>query len=114
MGESKKIKMLTFKNTQFISENHMMTRIPDEYKTEGNRFVMKDSADNQYLVEWHAKEPVVTKKPNMTLVNEQKERMKQLWDYKYAEAKTSTSSFRVQEDKEFADMVNKARKLMKD
>ena len=111
MGESKKIKMLTFKNTQFISENHMMTRIPDEYKTEGNRFVMKDSADNQYLVEWHAKEPVVTKKPNMTLVNEQKERMKQLWGYKSAEAKTSTSSFRIQENNEFADMVNKARKL---
>lgn len=114
MGESKKIKMLTFKNTQFISENHMMTRIPDEYKTEGNRFVMKDSADNQYLVEWHTTEPVVTKKPNMTLVNEQKERMKQLWNYHYAEAKTSTSNFRVQEDKGFTDMVNKARKLMKD
>ena len=112
MGESKKIKMLTFKNTQFISENHMMTRIPDEYKTEGNRFVMKDSADNQYLVEWHTKEPVVTKKPNMTLVNEQKERMKQLWGYKSAEAKVSTSSFRMQEDKNFNDMVNKARKLM--
>ena len=113
MGESKKIKMLTFKNTQFISENHMMTRIPDEYKTEGNRFVMKDSADNQYLVEWHTKEPVVTKKPNMTLVNEQKERMKQLWGYKSAEAKVSTSSFRMQENKEFSDMINKARELMK-
>lgn len=113
MGESKKIKMLTFKNTQFISENHMMTRIPDEYKTEGNRFVMKDSADNQYLVEWHATEPVVTKKPNMTLVNEQKERMKQLWNYHYAEAKTSTSNFRIQENKEFSDMINKARELMK-
>ena len=112
MGESKKIKMLTFKNTQFISEGHMMTRIPDEYKTEGNKFIMKDSADNQYLVEWHSNEPNVTKKPNMTLVNEQKERMKQLWGYKSAEAKTSTSSFRMQEDKGFSDMVKKARKLM--
>lgn len=112
MGESKKIKMLTFKNTQFISEGHMMSRIPDEYKTEGNKFIMKDSSDNQYLVEWHESgEPMVTKKPNMTLVNEQKERMKQLWGYKSAEAKTSTSSFRIQEDKEFSDMVNKARKL---
>ena len=111
MGESKKIKMLTFKNTQFISEGHMMTRIPDEYKKEGNKFIMKDSADNQYLVEWHANEPNVTKKPNMTLVNEQKERMKQLWGYKSAEAKTSTSSFRIQEDKGFTDMVNKARKV---
>ena len=114
MGESKKIKMLTFKNTQFLSEGHMMTRIPDEYKTEGNKFIMKDSSDNQYLVEWHTtSEPMVTKKPNMTLVNEQKERMKQLWGYKSAEAKTSTSNFRIQEDKEFSDMVNKARKLIK-
>ena len=47
----------------------------------------------------------------MTLVNEEKERIKQLWGYKSAEAKTTTSSFRIQEDKEFADMVNKARKL---
>lgn len=113
MGESKKIKMLTFKNTQFISENHMMSRIPDEYKTEGNRFVMKDSADNQYLVEWHSTEPSVTKKPNMTLVNEQRERIKQLWGYNYPESKTSTPNFRVQEGKEFSDMLNKARELMK-
>ena len=112
MEESKKIKMLTFKNTQFISEGHMMSRIPDEYKKEGNRFVMRDSADNQYLVEWHKNDPMITKKPNMKLVNEQTNRMKELWGYKSAEAKTSTPSFRVQEDKGFADMVGKARKLM--
>ena len=77
------------------------------------KFIMKDSSDNQYLVEWHTtSEPMVTKKVNMTLVNEQKERMKQLWGYKSAEAKTSTSNFRIQEDKEFSDMVKKARKLM--
>ena len=113
MGESKKIKMLTFKNTQFLSEGHMMSRIPDEYKTEGNRFVMRDSADNQYLVEWHTNEPNVTKKPNMKLVNEQKERMKQLWGYKSAESQLSTASFRMQESKDFNDMVDKARKLIK-
>jgi hypothetical protein len=49
----------------------------------------------------------------MTLVNEQKEKMKHLWGYKSAEAKTSTSNFRMQENKEFSDMINKARKLMK-
>lgn len=113
MGESKKIKMLTFKNTQFISENHMKSRIPDEYKTEGNKFIMRDSADNQYLVEWHTNEPNITKKPNMKLINEQKERMKQLWNYQYVENKPSTSNFRIQESKEFSDMLNKARMLMK-
>lgn len=112
MGESKKIKMFTFKNTQFISEGHMMTMIPDEHKREGNKFIMRDSSDNQYLVEWHKSEPMVTKKPNMKLVNEQKERMKQLWGYKSAEAKTSTSNFRMQEDKSFASMVDKARRIM--
>ena len=49
----------------------------------------------------------------MRLVNEQKERMKQLWGYKSAEAKISSPSFRVQEGNEFKDMVDKARKLMK-
>ena len=112
MKESKKIKMLSFKNTKFISEGHMMTKIPDEYKTEGNKFIMRDSADNQYLVEWSS-EPTVTKKVNNTLVNEQKERIKQLWSYKSAEAKKTTSSFRIQEGKEFSNMVDKARKLMK-
>ena len=112
MYESKnKIKMLSFKNTQFISEGHMLSKIPDEYKKDGNKFIMKDSAKNEYLVEWSS-EPKVTKKLNMSLVNEQKERMKQLWGYKSAEANVSTSNFRLQEDKEFSDMVNKARKLM--
>lgn len=114
MEESKKIKMLSFKNTKFISEGHMRTMIPDEYKVEGKKFIMRDSANNQYLVEWTAKEPNVTKKLNMALVNEQKDRIKQLWGYKSAEANTSTSSFRIQEDKEFSDMVQKARKLMKE
>jgi len=114
MYENKnKIKMLSFKNTQFISEGHMMSRIPDEYKKEGNKFIMKDSAKNEYLVEWHATEPKISKKLNMSLVNEEKERIKQLWGYKSEEAKTSTSNFRIQEDKTFSDMVNKARKLMK-
>lgn len=114
MEESKKIKMLSFKNTKFISEGHMRTMIPDEYKVEGKKFIMRDSADNQYLVEWTAKEPNVTKKLNMKLVNEQKDRIKELWGYKSAEAKTSTSSFRIQENNEFSEMVQKARKLMKE
>jgi len=111
MEETKKIKMLSFKNTQFISEGHMMSKIPDEYKKDGNKFIMRDSSDNQYLVEWSS-EPTVTKKVNMKLVNEQKERIKQLWGYKSAESHISTSNFRVQENNEFADMVKKARKLM--
>ena len=73
---------------------------------------MKDSHDNEYLVEW-AEKPNVTKKTNMSLVNEQKERMKSLWEYKSREGNTTTPSFRLQENKEVNDMMNKVRKLMK-
>jgi len=113
MEETKKIKMLSFKNTKFLSEGHMITMIPDEYKMEGKKFIMKDSNDNQYLVEWTSREPKVTKKLNMTLVNEEKDRIRQLWSYKSAESKTSTSKFRLQENNNFSDMVDKARKLVK-
>ena len=112
MEESKKIKMLSFKNTKFISEGHMISMIPDEYKTEGRKFIMKDSASNEYLVEWTDKEPNVKKKINMNLVNEEKNRIKELWGYKSPEANTSTSKFRLKEDKDFVNMINKARKLM--
>jgi len=111
MYENKKIKRLTFK-TQFISEGHMLSKVPDELKVEGKRFIMKDTADNEYLVEWSNREPKVTKKVNMTLVNEQKNRIKELWGYKSPESSHSTSSFRMQENKGFTDMVNRARKLM--
>lgn len=111
-GENKKIKRLTFNKTEFLSEGHVMSRIPDEYKKEGNKFIMRDSAHNEYLVEWNSKEPKITKKLNMELVNEQKNRIKQLWNYKSSEAHTSSPSERIQEDKSFADMVNKVRKLM--
>ena len=30
----------------------MISRIPDEYKFEGNRFKVKDSDSNEFIVEW--------------------------------------------------------------
>ena len=113
MGEGRKIKKLTFKNTKFISEGHMLSKVPDEYKKNGNKFVMKDSYDNEYLVEWTNKEPNVTKKTNMSLVNEEKKRIKSLWEYRSSEGNRTTPSFRLQENKEVGDMVNRVRELMK-
>ncbi len=112
MYENKRIKRLTF-HTKFLSEGHMISKIPDELKVEGNKFLMRDTADNEYLVEWKSNKPEVTKKLNMTLVNEQKERIRQLWGYKSPETNVTTSSFRLKEGNELTDMVNKARKLIK-
>ena len=91
-----------------------MSIVPDEYKKEGKKFIMKDSMSNEYLVEWHDECPKLTKKINLQLVNEQKERMKALWNYKSSEAFQGTNSkTRVDEETKFGDLVNKARKLMK-
>jgi hypothetical protein len=113
MFESKKISKLQFKHTQFISEGHMLSKVPDEFKVEGKKFIMRDTADNEYLVEWAAK-PNVTKRLNKTQVNEEMNRIKALYGYKSKDYFTSTSSqSRMNENKEFSDMINKARKLMK-
>ena len=49
MFESKKISKIQFKHTQFLSEGHMLSKVTDELKVEGKRFIMKDTADNEYL-----------------------------------------------------------------
>lgn len=49
--ENKKMKRLHFKNTTFLNEEQMLKRIPDDYKVDGNIFLMKDSKGNEYLVE---------------------------------------------------------------
>jgi len=114
MFESKKISKIQFKHTQFLSEGHMLSKVPDEFKVEGKRFIMKDTADNEYLVEWTAKQPNVTKKLNKTQVNEEMNRIKALYGYKSKDYFTTTSSqSRMNENKEFSDMLDKARKLMK-
>ena len=92
----------------------MLSKVPDELKVEGKRFIMKDTADNEYLVEWTDKEPNVTKKLNKTQVNEEMKRIKSLYGYKSKDYFTTTNSqSRMNENKEFSDMLNKARKLMK-
>ena len=114
MFESKKISKIQFKHTQFLSEGHMLSKVPDELKVEGKRFIMKDTADNEYLVEWTDKKPNITKKLNKTLVNEEMNRIKSLYGYKSKDYFTTTNSqSRMNESKEFSDMLNKARKLMK-
>lgn len=108
-----KLTVLSFKREKFINESHMLSRIPDEFKQEGKRFVMKDNAGNEYLVEWSNSEPSVKKKVNMNLVNEEKERMRELWGYKPAEHDTRTTSVsRLHENSEqYQNMMDRARKL---
>ena len=109
--EHKKMKRLTFKQ-RFISENHMVSLIPDHYKTEGNKFAMKDNAGTEYLVEWKEEGPNVTKKVNLTEAHKEFDRIKQLWGYKSSESTQQSSS--VNESKDgFNKTLARSRELMK-
>lgn len=108
-----KIKRLTFHKV-FLSENHMLANIPDSLKEENNRFIMRDSNGTEYLVEWHQDGADVKKKVGKKLVNEEMNHIKHLFNYKCSDYnKNSTPDKRLNETKEFDDMLNKARKLMK-
>lgn len=113
MFESNNMKKLVFKHTTFLSENHVATRIPDEYKTNGSKFLVKDKSDNEYLVEWADDKANITKRISNEQINEEKNRIKELYNYKSKEYfNGTTTKTRLDEDNKFSDMLNKARKLM--
>ena len=109
--ESKKTSLLKFKHVQFISENHMLSHIPDEYKHENNKFYMQDCKGNKYLVEWHEK-PTVEKMLNETQVQNEMSRIKELFDYNRKNTSTN-AQIRMNEGKEVEDMITRVRGLMK-
>ena len=44
-------KRLIFKKTTFVTESQMLSRIPEEYKVDGQKIYMKDCKGNEYIVE---------------------------------------------------------------
>lgn len=108
--ESKTINMLKFKHVQFISESHMLSHVPDEYKVEGKRFCMQDCKGNKYLIEWHEK-PETKKMINESQVNSEMNRIKELFNYN-GKANNTTNSIMVNENKGIEDMLVRVRKLM--
>ena len=113
--EGKNVKTAYFKKTTFLTEGHMMSRIPDEFKVEENVFRMKDKTGNTYLLEWKNGRAEIISHSNKQGMNESIERMKALAGYKASDyyKGTSTAS-RVNEDNDaFTETLNKARKIIK-
>ena len=86
--ESKKMKRLHFKNTHFLSESQMFGMVPESYKTDGNVFIMRDNTGTDYLVECKVDDTFGTKhmrvinKMNKQSVNEQLDRMRELYNFR--------------------------------
>ena len=99
-NESKKMKRLNFSKTVFLNEAEMIKKIPDDMKIDGNKFYMKDSVGNEYLVECvkdkvindiiHTK---VVDYKNQEKIDEAFKRMKELYGYKSSTGTQNSGKF---------------------
>ena len=112
---NKNIKTVYFKKTTFLTEGHMISRIPDEFKNEGTVFKMKDKTGNSYLIEWSDNRANIIGHENKQGLEDSVNRMRNLMEYKSEDYYgTSTASQRLNEgDETFQQQLNKIRKLMK-
>lgn len=116
--ESRKMKRLHFKNTTFLNEEQMLNRIPDDYKVDGNKFLMKDSKGNEYLVECkkdslcesYIHTNVLGHRCGKQVVNEALEKFNHLCGYKSSDYNTKVEQ--VTESKNYNDMLNITRQLV--
>lgn len=111
-------KRLIFKHTKFLNEAQMLSRVPEEYRVDGQKIYMEDAHDNKYVVECTKSEKSgliemnVTSHTNDRLMNEQVERINQLFNYESPkEFARSTNQERINESKSFKDIMDIARGL---
>lgn len=111
-----KAKRLVFKHTQFLSESKMLQLIPEEYKKDGQKIYMQDSHNNEYIVECVKSketgylETNVISHSNKQVMNEQMNRIQQLFDYNTKSTSgrnIKTSSARMDEQADIRKMIDK-------
>lgn len=112
--EGKPVKTIHFKKTAFLTEGHMISKIPDEFKNDGLRFKMKDKFGTTYLVEWHDGKAEVLSCNNKQKIDESMAKFHHIVDYKGDEYRNTTVSDRLNEDvDEMSRMLGLMRKLNK-
>jgi hypothetical protein len=93
----------------------MISRIPDEYKTEGKRFKMKDSSENEFIVEWKEGEANILFFENKKKFNESIEKFNKLSNYNSkSQFKNTTVQSRLNEEQEFNKILGKMRIISED
>lgn len=115
MYESTKPKRLVFKHTKFLNESQMLTRIPEEYKRDGQTIYMKDKIGNEYTILCEKNmngniETNIIGFNNKEIMNEQISRIEQLMNYTPGNYSAQANrDFHINENQNFQDMMNIAR-----
>ena len=117
-NENKKMKRLHFKNTQFLSEESMLKKIPEDYKKDGNKFIMKDSTGTEYMIECIVDDRFnfakfnVLNKINKKQISEELTKIKNLYEYESGNCFNSTTSkLRKDENANLNEMIDTVKKL---
>ena len=105
--ENKIMKRLNFKQS-FKDEKHMMSLIKEDYKVDGNIFLMTDGNET-YKVRWEGDntlgEGVVLQYQNRERIDEDKENMKKLFNYKQSDVVGKTNNY-INESIQFKKMMD--------
>ena len=118
-NEDKKMKRLQYSGT-FLNESQMLKKIPDSYKVDGNRFMIKDKSGIEYIIECvkdssidYIHTNVIKVNKPQSMINEEFEKMKHLYGYKSREYfAESTIASRKREDNALSENLNKVKTLM--
>jgi hypothetical protein len=88
-----KMKRLNFKN-EFKTENDVLELIPEHYKSDGHVFLMTDG-NQTYKVRWDEElnEGTVLSYKNKSMINEDTDKMKKLFTYKYSDSMGKTNNY---------------------
>ena len=98
LKENTKIKTIFFKKTHFLNEEHMVSRIPDEFMKNGEQFKMKDKEGTEYIVEWNNGTAHVLSYENKTKINETIEKFHNISKYKSIVNEKASMSTKVNEN----------------
>lgn len=118
-NEDKKMKRLTY-NKEFLSESQVLNKIPDNYKVDGNKFIMADKNNVQYVIECVKDKHIDYVYTNIVkviqpekVINETFNRMKELYGYKSSEYnQTSNAKTRQIENDKLSENLNIVKKLI--
>lgn len=110
---TKPIKTIFYKKTEFISEQHMLSKIPDEFKINGTKLKMKDKTGNEYLVEWSNNSGKIIGHTNKNGWDDSINKMKYLFEYKTPTSETNHESREHENNNTFESVLNIVREQNK-
>jgi len=97
-SKNDKMKRLNFKN-EFENEFEMKKLIPEHYKNDGQVFLMDDGVQT-FKVRWDEElnEGTVLSYKNKTMITEDTQKMKKLFNYKYSDSMGKTNDYSEETD----------------